>query len=68
MIAYAPKGYFSDLACSYTIWYLQKQMRSDQNFGPTSFIVIMYESTTELDSLSDSIHFLEKESLVQIFG
>lgn len=37
-------------------------------FGPTSFIVIMYESATELDSLSDSIHFLEKESPVQIFG
>ena len=33
MIAYAPEGYFSDLACSYTVGYLQKKkMRPDQNY------------------------------------
>ena len=31
MIAYAPEGYFSDLACSYTVGICKKKMRPDQN-------------------------------------
>lgn len=37
-------------------------------FWSDLFSCVVYKSATELDSLSDSIHFLEKESLVQIFG
>jgi hypothetical protein len=36
MIAYAPEGYFSDLACSCTVGICKKKDEVGSNFDPTS--------------------------------